>query len=87
MYAAKRVFAIIDRVPLIRSCENALVPDQFVGIIEFVNVTFAYPKNPEKIILKNMDMKIDCKHSVIIGPSGGGKSTIFQLIMRFYDPD
>ena len=38
-------------------------------------------------MLKKLNVKFDCQHSAIIGPSGSGKSTIFQLIMRFYDPD
>ena len=63
------------------------MPDAFGGVIEFENVSFAYPKDKEKIVLRHLDMKIDCQHATIIGPSGGGKSTIFQLIMRFYDPD
>ena len=52
-----------------------------------MNVSFSYPKNREVKILDGLNMKIDCRHSGVIGRSGCGKSTIFQLIMRFYDPD
>lgn len=85
--AAARIFAIIDRVPLIKSKPDAVKPEVFTGIIEFINVTFAYPKDKSVKILENSNIMIDCQHSAIIGKSGSGKSTIFQLIMRFYDPD
>ena len=87
MSAANRIFAIIDRAPLIKTTEDAITPEIFKGKFEFVNVTFAYPKNKALVVLANMNMKIDCMHSALIGPSGSGKSTIFQLMMRFYDPE
>jgi ATP-binding cassette, subfamily B (MDR/TAP), member 1 len=74
-------------VPLIRSKDNALKPGEASGVIEFVNVSFAYPKAKKSKILDHLSMKIDCNHSAIVGNSGCGKSTIFQLLMRFYDPD
>lgn len=49
-------------------------------------MSFAYPKEPQKLILDKLSIKLDYQHSAIIGESGCGKSTIFQLIMRFYDP-
>ncbi len=87
MSAATRIYKIIDRIPEIRSKEKAVIPASYSGFFEFANVTFAYPKDKSIKILKNFNMKIDCKHLGIIGKSGCGKSTIFQLIMRFYDPD
>jgi ATP-binding cassette, subfamily B (MDR/TAP), member 1 len=85
--AAARIFAVIDRVPLIRSKPEAIRPREFKGVIEFVEVDFSYPKDPSKPILKGLTMKIDSLHTAIIGESGGGKSTTLQLLMRFYDPD
>jgi ABC-type multidrug transport system fused ATPase/permease subunit len=50
-------------------------------------VTFSYPKDKRKIILNELTLEINCKNTGIMGTSGSGKSTIFQLMMRFYDPD
>ena len=56
------------------------------GKIEFKNVSFAYPTRPENKILKNVSFTIEPGQQVgIVGFSGSGKSTIIQLINRFYD--
>ena len=82
-----RIYAVIDRVPRIKSKENAIIPDNFEGVVVFDNVSFAYPKDKKTKILKNFNLRLDARHLGLIGKSGCGKSTIFQLIMRFYDPD
>ena len=62
-------------------------PAEFHGLIEFENVSFSYPSNPDRKILQNLSVRILPGQKVgIIGPSGGGKSTIIQLLMRYYDP-
>lgn len=50
-------------------------------------MTFAYPKDRSRNILDQFDLEISSKFSAVVGQSGCGKSTIFQLLMRFYDPD
>lgn len=57
------------------------------GVIRFENVTFAYPKEKERKILDNLTLQLDVNKTGLVGESGCGKSTIMQLIMRFYDPD
>merc|ERR1719242_2695391 len=58
------------------------------GSIEFKNVTFAYPSNPEKTVLSNVSFSIPKGSSLaIVGPSGSGKSTVISLLERFYDYD
>lgn len=61
--------------------------DNFTGVIEFHNVSFSYPKQPSKRILKGLNLRIDKHNNAFVGDSGCGKSTILQLLMRFYDPD
>lgn len=57
------------------------------GEIEFRNVTFSYPNNPERVALNGISFKVARNTKVaLIGDSGAGKSTILQLIARFYDP-
>lgn len=72
---------------MIKSKENAIKPEYFDGVFKFVDVTFAYPKYKDVKVLNNFTLTINARNVGIIGPSGKGKSTIFQLIMRFYDPD
>lgn len=55
------------------------------GDIEFRNVTFKYPER-EKIVLEKLCFGIDGQKIALVGHSGSGKSTIVQLLMRFYDP-
>lgn len=85
--AAARIYKIVDRQPLITSPDNAIKPESFKGVFKFENVTFAYPKDRTKNIIENLSFEIKCKSTAFVGESGCGKSTIFQLLMRFYDPD
>ncbi|MEX2499219.1 MAG: ABC transporter transmembrane domain-containing protein [Wenzhouxiangellaceae bacterium] len=67
--------------------EPAPFPQGPAGL-EFADVTFAYPSRPEEPVLHGLDFRIKPGETVaLVGPSGAGKSTIFQLILRFYDPD
>ena len=50
-------------------------------------MTFAYPKDKSKNILNDLNLEIHSKTSAFVGESGCGKSTVFQMILRFYDPD
>ena len=57
------------------------------GEIQFDHVSFAYPTRPDTYVLKDISLHIRPGETIaIVGPSGGGKSTLFQLLMRFYDP-
>ncbi|XVF74265.1 hypothetical protein PTKIN_Ptkin13bG0096300 [Pterospermum kingtungense] len=87
--AAARVFEIIDRVPEIDPYNpEGRVLSNVRGKIEFKGVTFAYPSRPDTTILRSLNLVIrQAKTLALVGASGGGKSTIFALIERFYDPD
>ena len=83
--SAKRVFEIIDKKPEIEDHPDAIELQKFEKEIEFKNVTFAYDKEH---VLKNINLKIEKGKTVaLVGASGGGKSTLADLIPRFYDPD
>lgn len=86
--AAGRVFTIIDRVPEIDSYSPMGRTLQNVrGRIEFKGVSFAYPSRPDSLILNSLNLVFpSSKTLALVGASGGGKSTIFALIERFYDP-
>ena len=80
-------FEIQDYTPKIVSRKN-IIPDKIEGEIEFKNVTFAYPLKPDVNVLKNLSTKIEKgKVVAIVGHSGSGKTTISNLIQRFYDPN
>ncbi len=50
-------------------------------------MTFAYPKNKKVNVLNNVCLEFNAHNTALVGESGCGKSTILQLLMRFYDPD
>ncbi|KAK3410679.1 hypothetical protein EUGRSUZ_J02615 [Eucalyptus grandis] len=86
--AATRVFEVIDRVPEIDPYDpSGRMLSHVRGKIEFRGVSFAYPARPDAPILRSLSLVIpSSKTLALVGVSGGGKSTIFALIERFYDP-
>jgi subfamily B ATP-binding cassette protein MsbA len=82
--SADRIFAIIDTESQIRNKSNAIPLQGFERNIEFKNVSFAYDK---ELVLKNINLTVEKGKTIaLVGPSGGGKSTLADLIPRFYDP-
>ncbi len=81
--SAKRVFEILDADYQMKEVENAVELETFESEIEFKNISFAYE---DQIILDNFSLTIPKGKSVaLVGQSGSGKSTIANLITRFYD--
>jgi subfamily B ATP-binding cassette protein MsbA len=81
---AERVFQLMDAVPAIQEPENPVPIDDFKSL-EFKNVSFDY--GPDKQILKNINLTIQAGEAIaIIGTSGGGKTTLIDLISRFIEP-
>ena len=67
--------------------DQGIKPDTLKGAVEFCNVTFAYPMRRDAPVLKGVSFKVEAGSCVgLVGPCGCGKSTIFNLLMRFYDP-
>lgn len=83
MASAVRVFNVLD-IPDEVSDENNLVLDKCDGTVKFNNVSFSY--SPDKKLIQNFNLDIQKGQKVaIVGPTGCGKSTLINLLMRFYD--
>ena len=82
--AAERVFAVLDEEPEREDSPDAVSYTDVKGDIELKNVTFGY--TPDKTVLKNVSVKAKRGNTVaIVGPTGAGKTTVINLLMRFYD--
>ncbi|WP_026956567.1 ABC transporter ATP-binding protein [Algoriphagus vanfongensis] len=82
--SAERVFEVVDTPTQIQSPANAISPTDFQDAIEFKQVNFAYQ---DKAVLQNIDFRLSRGKTIaLVGPSGGGKSTLADLVPRFYDP-
>jgi ATP-binding cassette subfamily B protein len=86
--AAERLTEILAEKPAIAAPANPLpLPQPARGLVEFRDVSFAYPARPDRPTLHDLSFTIKPGETVaIVGPSGAGKSTIFSLLLRFYDP-
>jgi subfamily B ATP-binding cassette protein MsbA len=83
--AARRIFQILDTEPTIVSPPNARKPAKILGQIELVNVHFSY--NPERPALRGVSLTVRPGETVaLVGPSGGGKTSLINLVPRFHDP-
>jgi subfamily B ATP-binding cassette protein MsbA len=82
--AGERVLALIDEKPLINDAPNAIAIKDFNDGIHFKNVSFAYQ---DRVVLKNINFTVPKGKTIaMVGPSGGGKSTLMDLIPRFIEP-
>ncbi len=82
--AAERVFEFLDEPEETPDPVNAVKLSTVAGNVVFKNVRFGY--NPDKIVIKNFSVNVKPGQKVaIVGPTGGGKTTLVKLLMRFYD--
>jgi len=83
--SAERIFSLLDAKPDLVDRANVIDPHSIRGDIEFVQVDFYY--NEDKPILQNFNLKVRQGETIaLVGPTGHGKSTIVNLLCRFYEP-
>ena len=82
---AKRCFEVLDRQDDVVDSENAIAISSAQGAIAFNSVSFGYGE--DRIVLRDINLRIDPNQIVgLVGGTGAGKSTLFSLVPRFYDP-
>ena len=87
--AAERLAELNAEPPAILEAANPKpLPKPLSGSVRFEDVSFRYPTRPESLALDRFDLNVAPGETVaIVGPSGAGKTTVFNLLLRFYDPE
>ena len=87
--AVERLFELLDMQPNIAApADPRSLPEILVARVSMDNVTFRYPSRPEHPALMDFTLDVAPGETVaLVGPSGAGKTSVFQLLLRFYDPD
>ncbi|WP_300454349.1 ABC transporter transmembrane domain-containing protein [Accumulibacter sp.] len=86
--AAERLMELLStRSSIIEPQQPVALPVPLGGLrVSFEGVRFAYPSRPEPMVLQDLELSIEAGQTVaLVGPSGAGKTTVFQLLQRFYD--
>ncbi|HCM89421.1 MULTISPECIES: ABC transporter ATP-binding protein [Vagococcus] len=82
--ATKRVFEIMDEPEDILNEQDIPLPEKIEGHVTFENVSFSY--DPKKPLIENLNVEVKSGQTVaVVGPTGAGKTTLINLLMRFYD--
>jgi ATP-binding cassette subfamily B protein len=82
--ALERIFEILDQEEEVEEVLNLLVPENVRGEVAFKHVAFGY--SPDKLLMEDVNFKVKPKQMVaIVGPTGAGKTTMINLLMRFYE--
>ncbi len=85
--AADRIAALLGERPTIAAPERPRALPSPAGRVAFEAVRFHYPARPDRAALEGFDLRVEPGETVaLVGPSGAGKTTVFQLLLRFYDP-
>jgi ATP-binding cassette subfamily B protein len=86
--AAERLLELLSAQPDISVPARPVpLPSPAIGRVEFAAVTFRYPARPDRASLQDFSLTVSPGETVaLVGPSGAGKTTVFQLLLRFYDP-
>ncbi len=84
--AAERIFTLLDNNPEVMESENPKKLGEVQGVVDFDNVTFGYVRDQD--VLQNFNLHVEAGETLaIVGPTGAGKSTVMNQLLRFYDVD
>lgn len=84
--SAQRIFDFIESEELSDESEKSSEVPEVKGNVSFENVRFSYPDTPDKVIIKNFSAEVKAGQKVaIVGPTGAGKTTMVNLLMRFFE--